>query len=240
MPDPTPDAAPILPQRAQAADAIVSSVAWLFEPYWRGDRLLAHLSEGRVSLTDQAGEVVDAAYPDAVAEIAAALDAEQALIDGIWTGMPFVGDGAAARMAEALAADDDAGTAAGAESGDPLAHETRRAFVAIDLLEVDGTPLYDVPLLERRRLLASVLAENVRVRISPAVKVPIQTWVDAWRHHGFDRYVAKHVNSRYSPGEVSEEWLILPTAPESPPNILARLMGKRPRKLRHIEDSAAR
>ncbi len=230
------DQAPILPQRAQAAHAVVHSVAWLFEPYWPGDRLLARVSDGRVSLTDQGGEVVDADYPDAITELAAAVDAAQALIDGIWTGMPFIGDGAAARMTEALAAEDGDTDAA---RSDPLDNETRRAFVAVDLLEVDGAPLYDIPLMERRRLLASVLVENVRVRISPAVKVPIRSWVDAWRRHGFDLYVAKHGNSRYVPGEVSEEWLILPTSPAAPPNAFARLMGQRPRRMRHIDDSPA-
>lgn len=232
------DPHPILPQRAQAAHAVVHSVAWLFEPYWRGDRLLAHVDGGRVSLTDRAGEVVDAEYPDAVAELAAAVEADQALIDGIWTGMPFMGDGAAARLTEALVADDEAAPGAELESSDPLDHETRRAFVAIDLLEVDGAPLYEIPLMERRRLLASVVAESVRVRISPAVKVPIRSWVDAWRRHGFEMYVAKHANSRYAPGTDNEEWLILPTSPAAPPSAFGRLMGQRPRKMRHIDDAS--
>ena len=48
----------------------------------------------------------------------------------------------------------------------------RHAFVATDLLWLDGSSLDDVPLLERRRILEGVLAESYLVRISavrPAV-----------------------------------------------------------------------
>ena len=220
------------PQQGTYAAAIVDSVNWLFEPYWPGDRLIARLEGGRVTITDADGEPAGPQLAEAGPLILAAIDAEQALLDGVWTGQPFVGNGdGARRVADTLLAEGVVETAP-----EPADLETRRAFVAIDLLELDGAPLYDVPLQERRRLLASVLAEDVRVRISPAVKLPIKSWLVNWRANGFEHYVAKHVNSRYSPGAQVEDWLVIDTAPERPPTMVGRMFGQRPRKLRRIED----
>jgi bifunctional non-homologous end joining protein LigD len=223
---------PILPQHATSAEVIITSVDWLFEPYWNGDRLIARLQDGRVTLTDRAGEPASAECAEAAEELLAAIDADAAVIDGIWTAQPFVGDGSGARQwAETMA---EEGLVA--EAPDPLEMEKRRAFVAWDLIELDGQSLTQVPYQERRRLLSSVVSENVRVRVTPAVKQPLPHWLHAWRGNGFTHYVAKHVNSRYRPGEEVEDWLILSAAPERYPSLAARLVGQRPRKLRRIED----
>jgi bifunctional non-homologous end joining protein LigD len=206
----------LLPQRATRMDAVIDGVNWLYEPYWPGDRLLARLADGRISLTDTAGERADEAFREAAEVLAHAIDAEAALLDGIWTAQPFMGNGD--------------------EAPDAIDMETRRTFVAIDLVELDGVSLQEIPYQERRRLLGSVIQESGRVRISPAVRLPLRPWLDAWRSHGFASYVAKHVNSRYRPGEKVEDWLVLPVAPEAVPSMARRLFGERPKKLPRIQD----
>ncbi len=57
-----------------------------------------------------------------------------------------------------------------AEILDALADGEDHAFVAIDLLWLDGEPLDDVPLLERKRLLDTVLAQSRLVRVTPFVR----------------------------------------------------------------------
>jgi len=226
------DPEPILPQQGTYALAVVASVQWLFEPYWPGDRLIARLADGKVTLTNAAGEPAAPEFDEAAPLLAMAIDAESAVIDGIWTSQPFVGNGdGARRLAETLV---EEGVVESVP--DPAAMETRRAFVAIDLLELEGAPLYDVPFQERRRLLASLVSEDVRVRLSPVVKLPVRPWLDAWRANGFSYYVAKHVNSRYRPGEQVEDWLVMSAEPEKPPSMVGRFFGQRPRKLRRIED----
>ena len=223
-----------LPQHATPSDAVVHSIEWLFEPAWRGERVMARLRGGRVVLTDERGEPAsDEVATEAAEVLESALDADEALVDGVWTNMPFVGEGSAARhLADAIAEEGLTD-----EVPDPIENEPRRAFVAIDLVELDGQPLHDVPLMERRRLLTSVVDENVRVRVSPAVRVPIHNWLIAWRAAGFDRYVAKHVNSRYIPGEMTEEWLLLSTAEARGPSPITRLFWpSRGKKQLHIED----
>ncbi|HEX6140359.1 MAG TPA: hypothetical protein VF013_07870 [Candidatus Limnocylindria bacterium] len=223
-----------LPQLTTPSDAVIMSVEWVFEPAWRGDRLVAHVQDGRVSLFCL-GEPADEQFAEAAEVIVQALDAEQAVVDGIWTNMPFVGTGSAAQhLADAI---EEQGLAD--ELPDPIANEPRRAFVAIDLVELDGERLHEVPYLERRRLLESVVQESVRVRVSPAVRVPIHNWLGAWRANGFERYVAKHVNSRYHPGEIAEDWLEISTAERRGPSPIGRLWGQRPKKVARIDDQRA-
>jgi len=217
----------LLPQRARHVEGVVErGVDWLFEPYWSGDRLLARLHDGRISLTDASGQAVDDAFGEVAGVLAAALDAEAAVVDGVWTAQPFIGNGQELRRrAQALVEDGLVD-----KPPDPTELETRRAFVAIDLVELDGTSLQQVPYAERRRLLESVVQESGRVRISPAVRVPVQPWLDAWRSNGFGFYVAKHANSRYHPGEVAEDWLVLSSKADPSPAPRRRLFGGRRRR----------
>ena len=223
------DAGTTLPQQPTHADALIESVDWLIEPYWPGDRLLARLNDGRVSVTDAHGELVNEKFFEAAALLADAIDADAAVIDGVWTAQPDVGNGAVLRrravMIEAGLFDD---------APDPIEVEGRRAFVAIDLVELEGVSLQDVPYQERRRLLESVLRARGRVRISPAVRLPFRPWLDAWFNDGFVSYVAKHVNSRYRPGQTAEDWLVLSVASQNLPSMAGRLFGQRPKKLRRI------
>jgi bifunctional non-homologous end joining protein LigD len=222
----------VLPQLTTPSDAVITSVEWLFEPAWRGDRLMARARDGRVTLTDRTGEPAGPELDEAAEVLAPAIDADDALVDGVWTSMPFLGENSAARhLADAIAEEglED-------ELPDPMETEPRRAFVAIDLVELDGQSLEEVPYLERRRLLSSVVAEDVRVRVTPAVRNPVASWLHAWRANGFTHYVAKHVNSRYHPGEIAEDWLECSVSERRGPSAMGRLVGARPKKVARIHD----
>ena len=221
-----------VPQRPIAANAEVLSVEWLFEPHWPGDRLLARVDRGRATLNDELGKPVRPEIETQAAEVlGAAVRADHAVIDGVWTAQPFVGDGSLARnWAETIAQE-----GLSRELPDPLEAERRRAFVAIDLLELDGQPLHDVPFQERRRLLESVIDEGVQVRLSPVVKHPLGGWLIGWRTNGFTHYVAKHTNSRYLPGERNDDWLKLSLRADTPRGLVGRLLGTRD-QIRRIRD----
>src|SRR5687767_13477401 len=225
---------PILPQLPIEANAEVLSVEWLFEPLWPGVRMLARAADGRVDLTDEHGDPVadldDMA--DAPDVLATAILARQALVDGVWTAQPFVGDGSPARAwAETLATEGLA-----AELPDPLETERRRAFVAVDLVELDGEPLHEVPFQERRRLLESVIDEGIRVRLSPIVKQPLSGWLVGWRANGFTHYIAKHMNAHYRPGQRNDDWLKLSLRAEAPGSLVGRWLGGRGDKIRRVRD----
>ena len=223
---------PVFPQRATVANAEVLSVDWLFEPLWPGTRLMARVDDGDVRLTTEMGERAGAEFDEAVEILGTAIMARQAVVDGVWTAQPFVGDGSMARnWAETI---EHEGLAE--ELPNPLESERRRAFVAVDLVELDDEPLLDVPFQERRRLLESVVDEGVQVRLSPVVKLPLTGWLVGWRANGFTHYIAKHMNSRYVPGERNEDWLKLSLRAEAPRGLIGRLVGSRGERVRRIRD----
>lgn len=227
---------PVLPQLPTEANAEVLSVEWLFEPLWPGTRVVARAVDGRVLLNDELGRPVARAgapeMADAPDVLAASILADEAVVDGIWTAQPFVGDGSPARAwAETLVTEGLA-----AEIPDPLETERRRAFVAVDLVELDGELLHEVPFQERRRLLESVIDEGIRVRLSPVVKQPLAGWMVGWRANGFTHYLAKHMNSRYRPGERTEDWLKLSLRAEAPRSFMGRMLGGRGDRVRRVRD----
>jgi ATP-dependent DNA ligase len=80
------------------------------------------------------------------------------------------------------------------------------AFIAVDLLWLDGVPIVDVPLLERKRLLEAVLLDGEIVRRTVAVRPPVEQWYTQWRALGFSALAVKGVNSRYTPGRPNGQW----------------------------------
>ena len=216
------------PQYATLGDDSIPGVDWFVEPCWKGQRLLARLDGGRVRLTDIEGESAQTEFGDAAKLLEGAIDAEQALIDGSWTGMPFVGVGSPAREWARTVA----GNAKTRTLPDPASLEKRRAFVAWDLVELDGQMLHDIPYQERRRLLESVVIESPQVRVSPTVRPPLRGWIAAWRADGFTHYLAKSPNSRYRPGEIAPDWLKISVVSEKLPSLVERVFGTRAARIR--------
>ncbi|MGZ8482176.1 MAG: ATP-dependent DNA ligase [Candidatus Limnocylindria bacterium] len=222
---------PVLPQFPVSANAEVLSVEWLFEPLWPGTRVIATVERGDVTLSDELGRPVEGEIAHAADVLAAAILADHAVVDGVWSAQPFIGDGSQARVW----ADTLAEQGLENEVADPIHAEKRRAFVAVDLVELDGEPLHDVPFQERRRLLESVIDEGVQVRLSPVVKHPLASWLIGWRANGFSHYLAKHMNSHYLPGERNDDWLKLSLRADAPRGMIGRLVGTRER-IRRIRD----
>ncbi len=96
-----------------------------------------------------------------------------------------------------------------------LASGEKHAFVATDLLWLDGQALDDVPLLERKRLLEAVLTESFLVRVSAFVRPSAVMTLVSWASLGFGELSYRGANSRYIADEVNDEWAIV-KAPATP------------------------
>jgi hypothetical protein len=91
-----------------------------------------------------------------------------------------------------------------------LAGGSRHAFVATDLLWLDGMPLDDIPLLERKRLLASVIDEAELVRVGAYVTAASVATHVTWSAMGFRELHYRAANSRYRAGEANPDCAVAP------------------------------
>lgn len=197
----------------------------IVEPQWTGIRVLAAVDGDSVEVRDEAGEIV-AERPEVRRALADAVRAGSVILDGFLTkdavrdnlellpavevptagqllAKPFIGmrrdrlkelEQRRERLREAARFADDEIV----------------VFMATDLLYLDEQSLLDVPLLERKRLLDSVIAESELVRVGAFVRPPIETWVTSWRRLGFFGLAFRAANSRYHPGEERDEWTTAP------------------------------
>jgi hypothetical protein len=223
-------ARPLRPQgfgRRRAAsidDAIV-------EPAWPGVRIIAAFSDGRTTLYED-GEVIEGLGDgELLDELHAALERavsgsiDGAIFDGYLTkqlpsegvGRPTINEeiptmaGQMTRLfvgGRGLRPKVRGGPTEADVADRELTADDVINLVLTDLLWLDGEWLLDVPLLERRRVLESVVEPSALVRSGPFVRYPIDSWVASWRAQGFRGLTVKAANSRYKPGETSEEWAV--------------------------------
>ncbi len=218
---------PMRPYRGRRPSDIVDPVV---EPLWSGTRVIAHVSVAagatmagtpaadarhpEIRLLEDLGADVAPELPELAAAIAAAVMADEAVIDGIISSqVGLSGIGAApiteVRHRPALVLRDRTDLDVVPRGAAPEQDDAIDGFVAVDLLRIDGIPLLDVPLLERKRLLESVVMAGPLVRTSPHVRPPIDSWVATWKSLGLRGGILKAANSRYVPGAETFEWRLV-------------------------------
>jgi ATP-dependent DNA ligase len=197
----------------------------IVEPQWAGVRVLVAVDDGLVALRDEDGQpfterpLVDRALGRAVRAQSAILDGfltkqptENVVYEtpkadvptiGQFIAKPFIG---IRRDHQKEAAEEQEHLIEAATFRD----DETIAFVATDLLWLDGDPLLEVPLLERKRLLESVIDPSELVRVGQYVRPPLQTWISTWRRFGFIGVSFRAANSRYHPDEERPDWTLVP------------------------------
>jgi hypothetical protein len=211
----------------------------LVEPDWDGLRVVVALSvDGAILVHDHEAITVPAELPPA---LVAAFSAIDALVEGCLTTMALkTGEGTMPpmpgvarppllipRFVGANRKDDPFVRAREFEKREAarapvilaaLEAGERHAFVATDLLYLDGTPLDDIPLLERKRLLDGTLEPSHLVRVAPMVKPSaIRTQV-TWGTLGFTELHYRAANSRYMAGQENPDCAVSrpPDGPHGP------------------------
>ena len=204
------------PYRGRRRFDIVDPVV---EPLWSGARVIGHTHVGSggdvaVALIEDLGADVAPELPEVAAAFGQSVMAVNAIVDAvITTEVSLKGIGAAAipdvtttSMGMLLRNKADIDVRHPITDVESEALDRVTGIVALDLLEVDGTSLLDVPLLERKRLLESVIEQSDLIRVSIHARLPFEPWVATWKSLGLRGAMLKAANSRYRPGADSIEW----------------------------------
>jgi bifunctional non-homologous end joining protein LigD len=181
----------LAPQRPRLLREFAESPDYILEPAWRGTRALVIVGP-RPAARGYAGAAVETPR-ELLDAIVAMTSAEEAVIDGVFV--------------DGFVEESDLEPGGTVDEAMVRRVAPREVFVALDLLEVDGLSLLDVPLLERKRQLAAVLRASPNVRLTPFVSRGFRAWRDTLEGQGFKQFVVKKVNSRYRPGETNDDWL---------------------------------
>jgi bifunctional non-homologous end joining protein LigD len=187
------------PMLALLGDKLPSGTDWLYEVKWDGYRALCFLADGKLRLVSRRGNIMDKQFPEVCEALLAAMKAETAIVDG-----------------EVVAVDEN-----GIPSFQLLQNRTgfRRVvnsgakaqalgFFAFDLLYLNGYDLRRSALIDRRRLLQSILLPSSSVRYSDHFAGKGEELLDAVRAKGLEGIIAKRADSRYE-SRRSSSWVKL-------------------------------
>ncbi len=191
LPD-LPDLRPMLPRMLPAP---FDSDEHLFEPWWGGERALAMIGPaelagtGAVRIVGADGRDLTPVLPE-LAGLAVRVAARSAILDG------------------ELVVVDGSGRADSGELERRLAGEAGRsaAFLAFDLVHLDGRSLMAWPLVRRREALRRVLRPGDEVVAVPAIATEGIALYAAVEAQGIAGVLARHRSSPYLAGVRSRLW----------------------------------
>jgi bifunctional non-homologous end joining protein LigD len=169
---------------------------WLFEVKWDGHRCLANLGTA-TRLTSRTQRDMTAQFPELI-DMHRQLAARNAVVDGEIVALDRNGRPSFERMQDRFH-----------RTPEELARNKGRVpvqFLAFDLLWLDGKPLLDLPLVERRARLNEVLVETRDIRLSQIVEGAGRRFFEQVRELELEGIVAKRAASPYRPGIRSHDW----------------------------------
>ncbi len=191
----------IAPMLATLVAAPFDDPGWLFEVKWDGFRVETVVDGDSVRLWTR-GEQDASRYFGPFLDPPTWLAARQAVVDGEVIALDDKGEPDFALLQARIK-----GRGVAAEPN-PFVYEV------FDLLHLDGRSLLDEPLEERRRLLASVLRTDPRVRLSEHIEADGIAFFEAARTRGLEGIMAKDRRSVYVPGKRTDRWQKVKIRPE--------------------------
>ena len=178
------------PMLATLAADVPSGKDWLYEVKWDGYRAVGRVAGGDATLTSRRGNDLTQRFSTVARALGRAVRTPDCVIDGEVCALDEQGRSSFSVMQQG--------------SG-PL------VYYVFDVLEVDGEPLIDLPLGERRERLARLVDPSGGVvRLSDSFEDG-RALYDAALAQGLEGVVAKKRESRYQPGKRTREWLKVKT-----------------------------
>jgi bifunctional non-homologous end joining protein LigD len=180
------------PMLATLAQELPTGQDWLFEVKWDGYRALAYLEGGEARLVSRNANDLTARFPQVAKELAKAVKTPDCVLDGEICALDESGRPSFSAMQQG-------------KPGTPIVYEV------FDVVEVEGAPLVDLPLTERRARLEVLLdRRNATIRLSEAFEDG-KALYDAAMERRLEGVIAKRADSPYRQGKRTRDWLKIKT-----------------------------
>lgn len=183
----------IEPMKARLEDEPPTHGKWLYELKFDGIRAIAVKDGKRMSLISRNGNKLDKRFPE-IADAVKDLPVQECVIDG-----------------EAVALDDEGRSSF--QLLQALEMEGRKAplrFYVFDLLQLNGKSLLDLPVEQRKEVLAKV-CESIGdpIRYSGEISGDVESLLAEVKRRGLEGLIGKQRGSKYEPGRRSGAWIKL-------------------------------
>lgn len=183
------------PMLAQQAEKPFNSEDWIFEVKWDGIRAISYINGG-LSVRSRNDRELRYNFPE-LEELKSL--AENSVIDGEIVIMK----GGKADF-QALS---ERNKTSSIENVKYSRQTSPATYIVFDILEKDGNPLFQLPLIERKRLLKEYVREGSYVVLSAYVETDGEAYYKAALAKGMEGVMAKKKDSTYEPGARSVNWL---------------------------------
>lgn len=183
------------PMLAQTASAPFSSEEWIFEVKWDGIRAISYVAD-KLSIRSRNNKELMPNFPE--------LDELKTLARNV------VLDGEIVVIKEGKADFQAVVERAKATRSYEIKIEAQRnpaTYVVFDIIEKEGQPLIELPLIKRKMLLEQSLKEGAHVSLSLFADQEGEAYYEAAVKKGVEGIMAKKKDSQYEPGVRSHNWL---------------------------------
>jgi bifunctional non-homologous end joining protein LigD len=180
------------PMLATLADRLPAGDEWSFEVKWDGYRALGYVRNGEARLVSRNGNDLTARFPGVAKALGQAARSPDCVVDGEVCALDEKGRPSFSAM----------------QQGKP---ETPLVYAVFDVLEIDGAPVLDRPLAERRQLLEDLLdTRRTTVQLSAAFDDG-EALLAAAAEQQLEGVMAKKTASTYAEGRRTRDWLKVKT-----------------------------
>ena len=180
------------PMLATSADTLPKGDDWVYEVKWDGYRALGYVRGGDPKLVSRNGNDLTARFPTVARALVKAARSPDCVVDCEVCALDANGRPSFSAMQQGK-------------------RETPLVYEVFDVLEIDGVPLLDLPLRERRERLEQLLDRRVtNVQIS-GVFDDGEALFEAATVQGLEGVMAKRPESRYAEGKRTRDWLKVKT-----------------------------
>ena len=176
------------PMLATLAEEAPKGDDWIFEIKWDGYRIVSTVAGGEPELRTRKDQDYTQRFENVAKELAKALKTPDCVVDGEVCALDEEGRPSFSAMQQG-------------KRGTPI------VYYVFDLFEVEGEPIIELPLEERRKRLERLLDKrNKTVRLSESFDDG-NALLSAAEQQGLEGIMAKRLGSRYLPGRRTRDWL---------------------------------
>jgi bifunctional non-homologous end joining protein LigD len=206
------------PMLATLSSTVPSGTEWLYEVKWDGYRALCYIESGKVRMLSRRGTRLDKQFAAVSEALAQSVQAETAIIDGEVVALDENGNPSFQRLQNM--------TGFGTKPAVKGMAAPFLNFFAFDLLYLNGYDLRKAALIDRRRLLMSILLPSEIVRYSEHFAGKGRELLEAVRAKGLEGILAKQAQSRYE-SRRSGSWIKVKVTTQQDFVICGYILGER-------------